>query len=99
MRRPKNAAPNTAFSVVSEESARRPRIMRVSLDPGSLDGAPEGEGGSFRSHVVWDYDDGAARRTNLDGSCRSKGKRSMTNLYTAADVGAFLESGKEPDDD
>lgn len=96
MKRPKNAASNTAFTMVAESRPGHPGITRVSLDPGSLDSRREGTGPRFRGRVVWDlsgFDD-----PDFLISCRAVDYLDITavqkaTLETPEDLGRYLEHG------
>jgi hypothetical protein len=93
MKRPRNAAPNTAFTVVSEDG----EIVRISLDHTVLDCLPSSTGPAFNAPVIWEI-----KAVDLSGqfktSCRSDHlNHCCYRLHTPADVGRYLETGVKPD--
>jgi hypothetical protein len=95
MKRPRNAAPNTAFTVASEDG----EIVRISLDHTVLDCKPSSTGPAFNAPVVWDI---TMNHLDLVGefktSCRSDHHyRLCYRLHSPAEVGRYLETGVKPD--
>ena len=96
MTRPKNADPNTAFTVVDEKGV----IIRISLHPDVLDCEPCSEGPDVDQPVVWQcipiYTDDTDNP--ILTSCRVNARNMLRGCrdIPANQIGTYLETGVFP---